>query len=61
VSVEGTRVETVDEEKDVGARVVELLDVEDVRGEAVEEEAMVDRLAESLAVEETRAESVDEE
>jgi hypothetical protein len=61
VSVEGTRVETVDEEKDVGARVVELLDVEDVRGEAVEEEAMVDRLAESLAVEETRVESVDEE
>jgi hypothetical protein len=38
-----------------------LLDVEDVRGEAVEEEAMVDRLAESLAVEETRVESVDEE
>lgn len=61
MSVEGTRVETVDEEKDVGARVVELLDVEDVRGEAVEEEAMVDRLAESLAVEETRVESVDEE
>jgi hypothetical protein len=57
LTVEETKVETVNEERKVGAMVVELLYVEDSRDETVEEESIVDRLAELLVVIDIRDEA----